>query len=488
MRLHCLLLASVLTFGACTFEDATDEPAETAAPTGRPESEGISVPARDYAAYNATSLESQRLDPSWRGYAERDRARRLRGPGGAGAPAGATSDLVLPEPQPPLTSDLGVDTTEPTAPPPGAEGGSQDRTPSGSAGGESFEAISPAALQGPPTLPVPQEGGGPSALRVQILLDRARFSPGILDGQWGKNTEKAVYWFQHARGLEATGEVDRATWSALRSAPGQERPFLKQTRVTPEDLKGPFVPIPEDVYAQAKLDCLCYASPLEQIAERSHSTTDLLRQLNPGVDLENLTAGTTLWVPDVPAVIPPDLSLLTRGSGSAGTDGQTPEASRPAGGQTRPGQAGQAGRAVPRVAGQVERLVISKRGFYLHALDGQGNILFHFPSTLGSDYDPSPGGEHKLTLIKRFPDFHYQPELFHEVPDTEEDAFLPPGPNSPVGLVWMQLSKPNYGIHGTAVPDTIGYTSSHGCIRLTNWDALFLADHVRPGVQVEFVD
>jgi hypothetical protein len=483
MRFHFLLLASALTFGACTFEDATNEPAENAAPARGPESEGISVPARDYAAYDATSLESQRLDPSWRGYAERDRARRLRGLGAAGT--GMTSDLGVPEPPPPLTSDLGVDPDEPTAPPAGAEGGSQNRTPAGSAGRESFEAITPAALQAPPTLPVPQEGGGPTTLRVQILLDRARFSPGVIDGTWGKNTAKAVYWFQHANDLEPTGEVDRATWDALRRGPGQERPFLKQTPLTPEDLKGPFVPVPEDVYAQAELDCLCYASPLERIAERSHSTPDLIKQLNPGVDLENLAAGATLWVPDVPAVIPPDLSRLAQGSGGgaagSGNAGQTQ--------RTGPGaRPGGAGPAVPRFAGEVRRLVISKRGFYLHALDGQGNILFHFPSTLGSDYDPSPGGEHKVTLVKRFPDFHYQPELFHEVPDTEEDAFLPPGPNSPVGLVWMQLSKPNYGIHGTAVPDTIGYTSSHGCIRLTNWDALFLADHVRPGMEVEFVD
>jgi hypothetical protein len=478
MRPHFLLLASVFLLGACTFEDATDEPDE-AAPVRRPESKGISVPARDYAAFDPPSLESQRLDPSWRAYAERDRARRLGGPGTAGT--GLTSDISLAEPQPPLTSDLGVDMDEPTAPPPGAEGGSQDRTPSGSRGGKSFDAISPAALQDPPTLPVPQEGGGPTALRVQIFLDRARFSPGVLDGTWGKNTAKAVYWFQHANGLEPTGEVDRATWDALRRGPGQERPFLKQVAVTPEDLKGPFVPIPEDVYAQAELDCLCYSSPLERIAERSHSTPDLLQQLNPGVNLENLTAGITLWLPDVPAVIPPDFSRLTRSSGGQGGSGGPGRPQGAAG-------SGAAGQAVPRFAGQVQRLVISKRGFYLHAVDGQGNILYHFPSTLGSDYDPSPGGEYTVTLVKRLPDFHYQPELFHEVPDTEEDAFLPAGPNSPVGLVWMQLSKPNYGIHGTAVPETIGYTSSHGCVRLTNWDALFLADHIRPGVAVEFID
>lgn len=482
MRLH-LLLASALLLSACTFEDATDEPEPGRA---NREGESISVPSRDYSRYDPASVATQRRDPAWRAYAERDRQRRLQGPGAAPA----TSDLVLPEPQPPLTSDLGVDPTQPTAPPAGPEGGAPQGSAGTSAapGEESFESISPDTLRAAPILPVPQEGAGPSALRAQILLDRARFSPGILDGYWGKNTEKAVYWFQHAQGLPTTGEVDRATWDALRRAAGPERPFLRQITLTAQDLNGPFVPIPDDVYAQAKLDCLCYASPLERIAERSHSTTDLLAQLNPQADLENLAQGATLWVPDVPALIPPQ--LFQPQGGAAGREGgasgasQAPAAEAPAG-AARPGAAG---RAVPRASGQVQRIVISKQGFYLHALDGQGNILHHFPSTLGSDYDPSPGGEHRVTLVKRNPDFHYQPELFHEVPDTEDDAYLPAGPNSPVGLVWMQLSKPNYGIHGTAVPDTIGYTSSHGCIRLTNWDALFLADQIRPGVPVEFVD
>lgn len=458
MRRH-LLLASALVLGACTFEDATDETAEQSetARRGSQDGQDVSVPSRDYSRYDPTSVASQRRDPAWRTYAERDRQRRLQGPGAVPA----TSDLVLPEPQPPLTSGLDAAPAEPGAPP-------------ASTGEESFESISPDTLRAAPALPVPQDGAGPSALRVQILLDRARFSPGILDGHWGKNTEKAVYWFQHARGMNATGEVDRATWDALRRAAGPERPYVRQITLTAQDVTG-FAPVPEDVYAQAELDCLCYGSPLERIAERSHSTTELLAQLNPNADLENLAAGATLWVPDVPPVIPaqvpPPQNRAAGEAGNASASSQEP-----------------AGASQPAAAGQVQRLVISKQGFYLHALDGQGNILFHFPSTLGSDYDPSPGGEHKVTLVKRNPDFHYQPKLFHDVPDTEKDAYLPPGPNSPVGLVWMQLSKPNYGIHGTAVPDTIGYTSSHGCIRLANWDALFLADRIRPGVPVEFVD
>ncbi|HEX2222858.1 MAG TPA: L,D-transpeptidase family protein, partial [Thermoanaerobaculia bacterium] len=464
-----------LLLGACTYEDATEEAAQQPTPVREgQEGESISVPSRDYSRYDSASLQTQRLDPSWRQYAEQDRLRRRGGaqppttvpPGGTAAP------------QPPLTSDLGVDPTQPTAPPTGAETGGPPGQPAGAPatpGAERFEAISAASLQAAPTLPVPEEGGGPTALRVQILLDRARFSPGILDGSWGKNTAKAVYWFQEAKGLNPTGQVDRATWDALNRAAGAQRPVVRQMTLTAQDVNGPFVPIPEDVYAQAELDCLCYASPLERIAERSHSSVELLQQLNPQVNLENLTAGTTLWVPDVQPIIPAQ-TAWRKGGGQAGQEAASPAAQQQG---AAPG---------PGTGGGVERLVISKKGFYLHAVDGQGNILYHFPSTLGSDYDPSPGGEYKVTLVKRDPDFHYQPKLFHEVPDTEKEAFLPPGPNSPVGLVWMQLSKPNYGIHGTAVPDTIGYTSSHGCVRLTNWDALFLAGQIRPGVPVEFVD
>lgn len=483
MRLH-LLLASALLLGACTFEDASDETAQQPTPASQAQDgEAISVPSRDYARYDPAAVQSQRLDPAWREYAERDRQRRR---GSAVAPQAPAAPNAPVPPQPPLTSDLGVDPTQPTAPNTGSESAGPPGRPGSSAtpGAESFETISAQSLQAAPTLPVPEEGGGSTALRVQILLDRARFSPGILDGYWGKNTAKAVYWFQEAKGLNTTGQVDRATWDALNRAAGPQRAFLRQMTVTAEDLNGPFVPIPEDVYAKADLDCLCYSSPLERLSERTHSAVELLRQLNPQANLENLTQGATLWVPDVQPIIPSQV-VQTNG-GQSGGNAQAGDAQGGAQGNAQRGSA--QGAAQPAQSGQVQRLVISKKGFYLHAVDGQGNILYHFPSTLGSDYDPSPGGEYKVTLIKRNPDFHYQPKLFHEVPDTEKDAFLPAGPNSPVGLVWMQLSKPNYGIHGTAVPDTIGYTSSHGCIRLTNWDALFLAGQIRPGVQVEFVD
>jgi lipoprotein-anchoring transpeptidase ErfK/SrfK len=255
-----------------------------------------------------------------------------------------------------------------------------------------------------------------------------------------------VFWLQAALGLESTGTVDAALYQKLVAAAGNDEPLRSHT-LTAEDLAGPFVQIPEEPAQQAELECMCHSTVAERLAERFHTTTDVLASLNPGVDFERLAAGTARQVPDV-EVIAKDPQPLDR----------------------------------------IARLAISKGGWYLHAEDAQGEVLFHFPITIGSAYDPSPDGELKVTGIAFDPDFHYQPKLFADVPDDEPEHMLPPGPNSPVGLVWMALSQENFGIHGTAEPATIGYTSSHGCIRMTNWDAVFLANHIRAGVPVHFVE
>lgn len=439
MRTRLPILLLLILLGACTYEDATDEqPKET--PAAQTQARGYSVPI-GAAEYDTSTLERGRLDPAWRQYAERDRRERLGTPT-APAPQGTPHSPLTPAAEP--------------APPPGAEGGSAPALPGRSS--ESFEQISPDALRGSPALPLGEEGAGPSVLRLQILLDRARFSPGVIDGHWGKNTEKAVYWFQFAQGLNTTGGVDQATWDALVRSGGAAAAGepLTRVQVTGDDLKGPFVdPLPDDPYEQAKQECLCYSSPLEMLAERGHATPELIRKLNPQVDFANLSPGTELALPNVPQVAPEEVS-------------------KPA----APG--------TPATAGKVARLLISKQGFYLQALDAQGHILYHFPSTLGSKYDPSASGTLKITGIYPEPEFHYQPKLFADVSDDRPEATLPPGPNAPVGLVWIDLSKPHHGIHGTASPEMIGYTSSHGCVRLTNWDALFLAQHAKAGMPVVF--
>jgi lipoprotein-anchoring transpeptidase ErfK/SrfK len=261
-----------------------------------------------------------------------------------------------------------------------------------------------------------------------------------MDGYWGHNSTTALRAFQVANGLPATGTLSDEGREKLRAVGAGRTPIVRYT-VSEDDVKGPFVDLPESPYEKAKLDCLCYESAAEALSERFHATPALLSRLNPGVDLTQVRAGTQLWVPDVQR---------------------------------------------PAKAGTVARVVVFKRGGFMQGIDSTGRVLFHFPSTLGGQYDPSPTGDFRIERIALDPDFHYNPKLYSEVPDWKEDAVLSPGPNSPVGVVWMALNEPHYGIHGTSEPQTIGYASSHGCIRLTNWDARWLADHAAEGTPVAF--
>ncbi len=291
--------------------------------------------------------------------------------------------------------------------------------------------------------PAPIPTRGPLSVQLEILLDRAGFSPGIIDGTWGKNATKAMSWFRVANGMDSVnGSIDQATYEKLSSA-GQPSPVITSYQVTSDDIKGPFVKIPDNVYQKAKLNCLCYSSPAEALAEKFHTSEQMLKQLNPGVDLQSVKAGTSLQVPNVV-----ESSAVTSSS--------------------------------------IAKLIISKTGFWTHGVDSSGNVVAHFPSTLGAGYDPSPTGDFHVTGIAHDPAFNYQPALMAEIPDTRPTAKLKPGPNSPVGVVWIALSKPHYGIHGTSAPETIGYANSHGCVRLTNWDAERLSSMVKSGMPVQF--
>ncbi|MGI9089892.1 MAG: L,D-transpeptidase [Gemmatimonadaceae bacterium] len=295
----------------------------------------------------------------------------------------------------------------------------------------------------PASFPQSPPIAGPATLQLQILLDRSNFSPGVLTGVWDDNARHALTWFRVARGMDSSATVDKATYDQLRSS-GGSTPLVTQYTLTDADVKGPFVNIPSNVYQKAKLNCLCYQSVGEEMSERFHSSPALLRRLNPNVDLKTLKAGSTLWVPNVArdTAAPPPYTTA--------------------------------------------RIMISKKDFWTHAMDSSGKIVAHYPSTLGNSYDPSPTGDFSVANIARMPAFHYQPTLFAEVPDSKPEAQLPKGPNSPVGVIWMALSKEHYGIHGTENPATIGVTQSHGCVRLTNWDAWTLGGTVRPGVPVTF--
>jgi len=305
------------------------------------------------------------------------------------------------------------------------------------------EDVSPQAVNTSPSAAMLRSEAGPVIARVQILLDRAHFSPGVIDGRANKNTALAIRWFQKSRGLAATSITDSETYARLLADAGSA-PAVIQITVDAEALEGPFVILPKNVYDQARLDCLCYVSLTEKLAERFHTSLEMMRKLNPGVGFAALRPGDRIWVPAVET-------------------------------------------AIPAPARRVSRIVVSKTGSYVHALAADGSVVYHFPSTLGSKYDPSPRGDFRVTGVARNPTFRYDPTLFADVPDSKPKAKLPPGPNSPVGKVWIALSKAHVGIHGTPTPETIGSASSHGCVRLTNWDALKLARSTSSGMRVQFI-
>lgn len=274
---------------------------------------------------------------------------------------------------------------------------------------------------------------GSSVLRAQILLDRAHFSCGEIDAHYGSNLSKVVAVYQITHNLPNTGNLDAATWGALNQ---DHAPALVMYQISPQDIAGPFFKIPKSIMLQAKLPGLGYSSPQEGLGERFHTNPNVLEALNPGKHLDR--AGEQILVPNVITPIP----------------------------------------------GTAERIVVSKSESSVTVFDAQGHVLAWYAATVGSVHDPLPLGEWKVTGILRNPVYHYNPRLFWDANPKHQKAALKPGPNNPVGLVWVGLSKEHYGIHGTPEPAQIGHTQSHGCIRLTNWDASELSDMVRPGTPV----
>jgi lipoprotein-anchoring transpeptidase ErfK/SrfK len=296
-------------------------------------------------------------------------------------------------------------------------------------------------------------------MQAQVVLDRLGFSSGVIDGREGRFFSAAVRGFQDANRIGATGEIDAATRAAL--ARWERVPSTREVVIGEDFARGPFTAIPRDPQAQARLSALSYADLMEKLAERFHTTPETIQALNPA-NLE-LKAGARVTVPNV------------------GNDRIAPGASN-----ERNWLATLASLGVASDQPRAASLIVDKSESVLKAYDEEGRLIAQFPATMGSEHDPLPLGEWRIRGTARNPDFHYNPALFWDADSDDRRALLPPGPNSPVGVVWIDLSRPHYGIHGTPEPRTIGRTESHGCIRLTNWDAARLAQMVRPGLTATF--
>ena len=274
----------------------------------------------------------------------------------------------------------------------------------------------------------------PAMVRLQVLLDRAGASPGVIDGFDGDNVRKAVRAAEAMNGLPVDGEIDSDLIATLE----QGDPIIGGYTITDEDTADIVAPIPSDYAEMAERDFLGYTSVAEKLAEQFHMDQDLLTTLNPG-------------------------------------------ASFAAGEQIRVTAYG------PDRTGTVTRIEADKGARQLRAYDAEGRLVVAYPATIGSESNPSPSGIHTVEGVAPMPNYTYNPDINFQQGDNTETLIVPPGPNGPVGSMWIDLSEPTYGIHGTPEPALIDKTSSHGCVRLTNWDAQELSQMVSPGVEVEFV-
>lgn len=309
---------------------------------------------------------------------------------------------------------------------------------------------------------------------AQVLLDAAGFSPGTIDGKKGTSLTQALSGFQQANGLQVTGKLDGPTKQALLQ---NDKPSTAYVKLGPDDVKSTYVyPLPKDPDKQYKIPFLGYRNMLEKVAERYHTSPAAVVALN-GPD-KKIGLGQTLRLPNV-APKSRDYSGTPDKGGYLmnllNVDGQQPKGTF---------------------------VVVKKKEGVLQVYDGpvpegdpeKGNVdlgsarlVAQFPVTMGSEHDPLPIGRWKVLAFDFLPKFHYQPDLFWDAKDTSQEHMLAPGPNGPVGVAWLDLSKEHYGFHGTPEPSTIGHTESHGCLRLTNWDVMRLARiMMKPGFPAIF--
>jgi lipoprotein-anchoring transpeptidase ErfK/SrfK len=286
----------------------------------------------------------------------------------------------------------------------------------------------PAEVTAPAALP------DPAIVRLQVLLDRAGASPGVIDGFDGDNVRKAIVAFEAMTGQKVDGVIDADVIAGLDTAHQAIGSYVIAAADT-EEVTGE---VPADYAEKAKLEFLGYSSVAEALAEKFHMDIDLLNALNPGAQF---APGETVLVADV----------------GAWRDGV------------------------------VARIEADKSLRQVRAYDANGTLIVAYPATIGSEDNPSPSGTHLVAAVAPMPNYTYNPKVNFQQGDNTEVLTIPPGPNGPVGTVWIDLTEPTFGIHGTPEPSLIDKTGSHGCVRLTNWDAEELAQMVSEGVTVEFV-
>ncbi len=283
--------------------------------------------------------------------------------------------------------------------------------------------------------PRPSEEPDPAIIHLQVLLDRAGSSPGVVDGFYGENVSKAIAGFEATEKLPVDGKPDPDMLARL----PQAQSVMASYTISQEDVSDLVAEIPEDYAKQAKMEHLGFASITEKLAERFHMDEDLLKALNPDSRFEP---------GDAIAVVDPG----------------------------------------PSKDGKVKRIEAHRKSGQVLAFAEDGTILAVYPATIGSEDNPSPTGTHKVNGVARMPPYIYNPKINFQQGKNKHRLTLPSGPNNPVGTVWIDLSEPTYGIHGTPEPSLIDKSGSHGCVRLTNWDVEELGKMVKPGVMVEFAD